>query len=74
MYGARFEKSNGALGTVQELIHRVNIVPQAMQTVYSTVTTARNITGGLLQFIANGGAITTKQDLAYLKILIFQFG
>ena len=67
MYGARFEKSDGAFGTLQELIHRVNIVPQAMQTVYSTVTTARNITGGLLQFIANGGAITTKQDLAYLK-------
>ena len=67
MYGARFEKPDGGYGTLHELIHRINIVPQAMQTVYSTVTTARNVTGGLLQFIANGGAITTKQDLAYLK-------
>jgi len=67
LYGARFHMDgNQRIGL--EVINKMNIIPQAMKTVYSPVTTARNFIGGGMQFLAVGGGVPlSPNQLSYLK-------
>ena len=66
LYGVNFTRGPGVGTQIIGGLHRTNVFGQAMKTVYSPVTTARNFVGGFVQFVAVGGGTISRKDAQYL--------